>query len=64
MAKIIITVSRDPSKGTKIEVEGHAGPGCQKLTEGIEKAIGKTVNDELTDEFHQVTQWQEQQEYQ
>lgn len=64
MAKIVITVPRDPNKGTKIEVGGHAGPGCQKLTEGIEKALGKTVKDELTDEFLQAPQQQDQREYQ
>lgn len=53
MAKIIVNVPRDPNKGTTVTVEGHAGPGCQKMTEGIERALGKTVKDDTTEEFNQ-----------
>ena len=61
MAKITITVPRDPSKGTSIKVEGHSGPGCQKLTEAIEASLGTVTNDTQTEEFdHVVTQEQRQ----
>ena len=61
MAKITITIPRDPSKGTSIKVEGHSGPGCQKLTEAIEAALGVTTGDVQTEEFdHIVTQQQRQ----
>ena len=51
--KITVTVPRDHTKGATVEVEGCPGPGCQRLTEGIEQALGQTVHDEVTDEFHQ-----------
>ena len=61
MAKITITIPRDPSKGTSIKVEGHSGPGCQKLTEAIEASLGATTGDVQTEEFdHVVTQEQRQ----
>ncbi len=49
--KLIITVA--PTGDTKIKVEGHAGPGCADLTAAIEKALGETVKDERTPEFHE-----------
>ena len=61
MAKIVISIPRDPSKGTSIKVEGHSGPGCQKLTEAIEAALGVTTGDVQTEEYnHVVTQEQQQ----
>lgn len=53
MAKITMTFSRDPKKGTTIAVEGHPGPGCQKLTEEIERRLGQIVSDTPTEELYQ-----------
>jgi hypothetical protein len=54
--KITITVSKDPAQGTKIAVEGHAGPSCKTLTAAIENALGKTTSTTTTEEFEQVQQ--------
>lgn len=51
-ATIRVVVPRDPTKGVKVEVEGHPGPSCQNLTEGIEKALGKTTSTELKDDYY------------
>jgi len=55
MAKqITITVPRDYTKGVKIEVDGVAGPSCEKLTEKIEAALGTVINREHKDEYLQT----------
>jgi len=50
MAQLIIKVA----KGGKvsIEVNGATGSDCQKLTAGIEKALGKVDGRKLKPEFH------------
>ena len=50
--KIIVTVPQDGQNVT-VEVDGWVGPGCQKLTANLEAALGKVVNDEHKEEFHQ-----------
>ena len=62
--KITLTISRDPSKGTKIAVEGHAGPGCKTLTAAIEASLGSTTQTQTTDEFNQAEVQQKQQQIQ
>jgi len=64
MAKIIITIPRDPKQGTTIKVEGHPGPGCKSLTEKLEQALGRVVSDVETDEYHQAEIQQDQQQQQ
>jgi hypothetical protein len=59
MTKITITIPIDPTKGTKIQVEGHSGPGCQKLTEAIEAGLGHVTANEPTEEFGQAEQQQQ-----
>lgn len=54
MQEIVVTVSKDGS--TKISVNGVSGPGCQKLSESIEKSLGKTVTTELTSEYYQESE--------
>lgn len=49
--KIIIEVS--PSGETEVKVVGHAGPGCAKLTENIENALGKRISDIKTHEYNE-----------
>ena len=48
-----IGLTIDPHALVQIEVKGHAGPGCQGLTEQIEKALGERIEDTTTHEFHQ-----------
>ena len=60
-SKVVITVPQDPKRGVKVEVEGHPGPSCQNLTEGIEKALGKTTGTELKDEYYRTQQAENQQ---
>ena len=50
MQKIILEI--DETGATELKVVGHAGPGCQKLSEGISQALGSTVSDRKTSEFH------------
>ncbi len=52
MSKIIVEI--DEAGETTVKVEGHAGPGCQKLSEAIEKALGSVTGDVKTREFTQA----------
>jgi hypothetical protein len=54
MEQIIVTI--DTEAEVNIEVKGHSGPGCQKLTEDLEKALGETTKDSRNHEFHQQRQ--------
>ncbi len=46
-----VTVRISPNGDTKVAVEGVAGPGCQSLTAGLEKALGTTTENQQTSEF-------------
>lgn len=52
--QIIITV--DAEANTKVEVKGHTGSGCTKLTEQLEKDLGVTSEDVKTGEYYQQAQ--------
>ena len=54
METISIVIALDAS--VKIEVKGHQGAGCAALTEKIEEALGETIRDEKTHEYHQTAQ--------
>jgi hypothetical protein len=49
MAHIDLLIDEDGQ--TTIEVKGVSGPGCQNLTEAIEKAIGNKTSDVRTPEY-------------
>ena len=49
--EVIVTIS--PEGETKVEVKGHAGPGCSEVTRRLEAALGETVADIKTREYHQ-----------
>ena len=51
MEQIIVTI--DTAAEVQVEVKGHSGPGCQKLTQDLEKALGETTKDSKTHEYHQ-----------
>jgi hypothetical protein len=57
--KIIITLHRDASKGSTVEVDGVSGPCCTKLTERLEAALGKTTKVEEKPEFHETPNTQQ-----
>ena len=61
--QIVITVPLDPNKGVKVETEGFSGTGCQAATRAIEEALGRTAQEELTEEFYK-TETQDQQQIQ
>lgn len=52
MARIIITIA--PNGTSKVEVQDVAGAGCYSLTQGIEKALGKTTGDDKKPDYSAV----------
>ncbi len=56
MDQIIVIV--DIEAQVKVEVKGHAGPGCRALSREIEQALGETIRDEPTREIHQTAETQ------
>lgn len=57
--RIVVTVPEDPAKPFTVSVEGHHGSGCKALTDGLEKALGRTTDDQTTEEYH-LTEKQDQ----
>ena len=49
--QVIITVAEDGP--VKVEVKGHSGEGCLKLTEELENALGEKISDVKTRDFTQ-----------
>lgn len=49
--QILVTV--DPQGNSQVEARGVPGPGCQHLTAAIERALGRTVENRTTPEYHQ-----------
>ena len=49
--QIIITI--DPEGEAKVEVKGHSGEGCLKLTQDLERALGEKKSDVKTREYSQ-----------
>jgi len=52
--QVIITVS--PSGQSKVETRGLAGSSCQDATREIERALGKTTEDQKKLEYVQASQ--------
>lgn len=49
--QIVLKIS--PEGVVVVEVKGHAGPGCRDLTRELEAALGLTLGDRTTAEYHQ-----------
>ena len=49
MQQIIVSISADGD--VQVEAKGVRGPGCAKLTEAIEKALGEVTKDQKKPEF-------------
>lgn len=56
----IIEVIVSPTGETKVETKGFAGGECQEASRFIEKALGQTIGESLTAEFHSVQQSEQQ----
>ena len=52
--KTEVLVSISVEGEIKVEVKGLPGPGCKDLTRQLEAALGDTVGDKKTREFHQA----------
>ena len=50
--QVIVTIDADGN--VKVEAQHVNGPGCRRLTEEIEKAIGRTTADVKKPEFHRA----------
>lgn len=50
-ATIIITIS--PKGEATVKTEGYAGAGCKEASRFLEKALGKTISEELTSEYYE-----------
>jgi hypothetical protein len=59
MARIIeVTVS--PTGETTVQTKGYAGPECRQASKFLEQALGVTVQDRNTAEFHTEAPVQQQ----
>jgi len=52
----IIEITVSPTGETKLETKGFAGPKCREVSRYMKEALGKSVDEQLTSEFHEVTQ--------
>lgn len=61
--QILVTV--DPQGNSQVEARGVPGTRCVELTAAIERALGRTVENQTTPEFYQqAAQGQSQQRQQ
>lgn len=51
-----ITVNVTATGEITVSVSGCAGPGCQKLTADLERALGRVSADRRTPEYHEQQQ--------
>jgi hypothetical protein len=54
MVKVIVDVGLGGN--SEVRVEGCPGPNCKSLTSAIEKALGSTVSDQRTADYHKQPQ--------
>ena len=54
MPEIIVTIKKDGS--TEVEGKNFKGAGCEKATEAIEQALGKSTSKTLKPEYYETVQ--------
>lgn len=47
-----VTITVGVEGAVEVKVDGVAGPSCEALTKGIEKALGNVQSDKRTPEFY------------
>ena len=52
----VIEITITPVGETKLETKGFSGPSCRDASKFIEEALGAVNAEQLTGEFHEVTQ--------
>ena len=43
-----------PDGGTTVQTKGFTGPACRDASRFIEQALGKSIGETLTSEYHQT----------
>jgi hypothetical protein len=56
----VIEVIVSPDGVTRVETRGFSGSVCRDASRFIESALGKSVSEHLTPEFHQAANTQQQ----
>ena len=51
-----LTIHIDKDGKTDIVTSGFEGSDCKKATEDLEKRLGRSISDENTPEFYQISQ--------
>ena len=62
MNRIEITIAPDGS--STVETKGFTGSSCRDASRWIERALGNTVHEQLTHEFHAKSETQHTQQQQ
>jgi hypothetical protein len=58
----IIEIIVSATGATTVQTRGFAGSSCRDASRFIEDALGQRITENLTAEFHQLAQAQQQQE--
>ena len=62
MSQVIVRIL--PDGKVEVKVAGVGGSSCRDVTKALEKALGNTVSDKVTDEFYKTTAQVKQQQKQ
>ena len=49
----VVTVEISPTGEVSVKTQGFTGAKCKQATAALEAALGNTVKDDITREFHQ-----------
>ena len=60
MAKALVITEADDKGNVMVKVQGVAGSTCEKLTEGLEAALGVVKERYHTDEFKMTAEEQQE----
>ena len=56
-----IEITVTPDGQSSVQTRGFVGPGCREASRFVEDALGQRTGEQLTAEFHQTTQQQNEQ---